>query len=184
MNLKDIKNSLKIIKLSKFFQIFVTFFAFFAPLTSTIPVFAQNNINTPPANNSQFPYTIENYRIDMIVDEDKTYHITEKIDVFFHKPRHGIFRTIPLEKQIPHISQSEKFQCTPNIKCVDSPAPSSSFTYDTEYAQISHLSVNHPFTTENVIKSAKTTTGNIKHKQIKIGNKNKTCRPPLLHHQI
>lgn len=178
MNLKDIKNSLKIIKLPKFSQIFVTFFAFFALLANTTPVFAQNDINARPANNSQFPYTIENYRIDMIVDEDKTYHITEKIDVFFHKPRHGIFRTIPLEKQISRTPQNENFQCAPNTKCTDSPTSSSNLTYDTEYAQISHLFVNHPFTTENTIKSTKTTTKTIKHKQIKIGDKNKTLTGP------
>ncbi len=40
-------------------------------------------------------YVITNYNIDMIVNEDNTFDITETIDVYFYYPKHGIYRKIP-----------------------------------------------------------------------------------------
>ena len=45
-------------------------------------------------------YTIESYDIDMVVNEDNTFDITETITAFFDVPKHGIFRKIPINNTI------------------------------------------------------------------------------------
>ena len=45
-------------------------------------------------------YTIESYNIDMIVNEDNTFDITETINVNFTSPKHGIYRKIPLRNTV------------------------------------------------------------------------------------
>ncbi len=45
-------------------------------------------------------YTITKYNIDMVVNEDNTYDITENITAYFNIPRHGIYRKIPLKNNI------------------------------------------------------------------------------------
>ncbi len=45
-------------------------------------------------------YTIESYDIDMVVNEDNTFDITEKITAYFTSSKHGIFRKIPLKNTI------------------------------------------------------------------------------------
>lgn len=51
--------------------------------------------NTVVYENSEY-YDTLNYDVDIVIDEDNTYHITETIRVIFHSPRHGIFRYIPI----------------------------------------------------------------------------------------
>lgn len=45
-------------------------------------------------------YTVEGYHIDMIVNEDNTFDITEVITVDYSQPKHGIYRKIPLENTV------------------------------------------------------------------------------------
>ena len=45
-------------------------------------------------------YTINKYDIDMIVNEDNTFEITENITAYFNIPKHGIFRKIPLRNEV------------------------------------------------------------------------------------
>jgi len=40
-------------------------------------------------------YYIKNYEVNIKVNENATYEISEIIDVYFNEPRHGIFRIIP-----------------------------------------------------------------------------------------
>ena len=42
-------------------------------------------------------YTIESYNIDMVVNENNTFDITERINVNFNVAKHGIYRKIPLK---------------------------------------------------------------------------------------
>lgn len=44
---------------------------------------------------STYPYYIKNYDVNITVNEDNSYHITENIDCFFNQYRHGIYRYIP-----------------------------------------------------------------------------------------
>lgn len=55
---------------------------FLAGLIFINPAFAEN-------------FYIQNYDMEMNVNKDKSVNVTEVIDVFFNKPSHGIFRTIP-----------------------------------------------------------------------------------------
>lgn len=52
------------------------------------------------AETSDGGYTIESYDIDMHVNENNTFDITEKITAYFDEPRHGIYRKIPLKNNI------------------------------------------------------------------------------------
>lgn len=45
-------------------------------------------------------YTIQSYKINMIVNEDNTFDITENITAYFNVPKHGIYRKIPLKNSI------------------------------------------------------------------------------------
>lgn len=45
-------------------------------------------------------YTIESYHIDMVVNEDNTFDITERITAYFNVPKHGIYRKIPLKNSV------------------------------------------------------------------------------------
>lgn len=45
-------------------------------------------------------YTIEKYKINMIVNENNTFDITEEITVYFNVAKHGIFRKIPLKNSV------------------------------------------------------------------------------------
>lgn len=45
-------------------------------------------------------YTIQSYNINMIVNEDNTFDITENITAYFNVPKHGIYRKIPLRNSI------------------------------------------------------------------------------------
>lgn len=77
-------------------------------------------------SSSYYDYTIENYNIDMVVNEDNTFDITETITTCFKVSKHGIYRKIPFKNevirldgtksknraQITNIEVSEKFKDT------------------------------------------------------------------------
>lgn len=58
---------------------------------------------------SQYPYYISSYDIEIIVNENNTFDITEKLGVYFNTPRHGIFRTIPLRNEITRLDGTRSF---------------------------------------------------------------------------
>ena len=45
-------------------------------------------------------YEIQSYNIDMVVNENNTFDITETITAYFNVPKHGIYRKIPLKNEI------------------------------------------------------------------------------------
>ena len=56
-----------------------------------------------PSKNSLYAsrdYVIDKYDIDIIVNENNTFDITETITAYFNVSKHGIFRTIPLKNTI------------------------------------------------------------------------------------
>ena len=56
-----------------------------------------------PSKNSLYAsrdYVIDKYDINIIVNENNTFDITETITAYFNVPKHGIFRTIPLKNKI------------------------------------------------------------------------------------
>lgn len=54
-------------------------------------------------NNNKYDYTINNYNIDMIVNEDNTFDITETITAEFNEPKHGILRKIPILNSVTRL---------------------------------------------------------------------------------
>lgn len=51
-------------------------------------------------NTTFYDYTIENYKIDMIVNEDNSFDITETITAKYNKAKHGIYRKIPIRNSV------------------------------------------------------------------------------------
>lgn len=50
--------------------------------------------------NSNLEYTLNSYDINIIVNENNTLNITEKIGAYFNVKKHGIFRKIPLKNEV------------------------------------------------------------------------------------
>ena len=65
-----------------------------------------DSVNIKPSQNSlysYYDYVIDKYDINIIVNENNTLDITENITANFKAPKHGIFRTIPLENQVERL---------------------------------------------------------------------------------
>ena len=60
---------------------------------------------TPSKNHqySSYDYVIDKYDINIIVNENNTFDITETITAYFNVSKHGIFRTIPLKNTITRL---------------------------------------------------------------------------------
>ena len=83
---------------------------------------------TIPSKNSKYKsyeYVIDKYNIDIIVNENNTFDITETITAYFNVSKHGIFRTIPLKNTITRLDG----------------------TTSKNRVQISNLSVDNEYTT-------------------------------------
>ena len=52
-------------------------------------------------------YTIQSYDINMIVNEDNTFDITENITAYFNVPSHGIYRKIPLKNTVTRVDNTK-----------------------------------------------------------------------------
>jgi len=59
--------------------------------------------------NGNGEYAITKYKIDIIVNKDNSYFITEQITAYFLVQKHGIYRNIPLENQIDRLNNSKSF---------------------------------------------------------------------------
>ena len=75
------------------------------------------------AKEISYDYIISKYDINMVVNEDNTFDITETITAFFNVPKHGIYRKIPLKNKIVRLDG----------------------TTSTNRAKISNLSVNNTY---------------------------------------
>lgn len=76
---------------------------------------------------STHEYTIQSYNINMIVNENNTFDITETITAYFNVPKHGIYRKIPLKNSITRLDG----------------------TKSNNRAKISNISVNENYNTSN-----------------------------------
>lgn len=52
---------------------------------------------------SNYDYVIDSYNVDIKVNENNTYDITETIEAYFNVSKHGIYRTIPLTNTITRL---------------------------------------------------------------------------------
>lgn len=68
-----------------------------------------NMTDLTPSKNyqySSYDYVIDKYDINIIVNENNTFDVTETITAYFNIPKHGIFRTIPLKNEITRLDGS------------------------------------------------------------------------------
>ena len=83
------------------YQIIILLIILLAP----IEVNAEENLNaalTPSLNSAyrNYDYVIDAYDIDIKVNENNTFDITENITAYFNIPKHGIYRKIPLKNTL------------------------------------------------------------------------------------
>jgi len=52
-------------------------------------------------------YYIKNYDVDIVVNKDNSFDITEEIEVYFNLDSHGIFRSIPLRNEVKRLDGSK-----------------------------------------------------------------------------
>ena len=66
------------------------------------------NSNTPSEDSmyASYDYVIDNYDVNIVVNSNNTFDITERITAYFNVPKHGIFRTIPLSNKIVRLDGS------------------------------------------------------------------------------
>lgn len=70
-----------------------------------------------------YDYVINKYDVNVVVNENNTFDITENITVYFNYPKHGIYRTIPLRNTVQRLDG----------------------TTSTNRAQVSNVSVNEQY---------------------------------------
>lgn len=68
-----------------------------------------------------YPYVIDKYDVNIVINEDNTYDITESIDAYFKVDKHGINRFIPLKSEMARVdgTKNTKWTRISNIKVND-----------------------------------------------------------------
>lgn len=94
----------------------------------------------------KYDYVIDAYDVNIIVNEDNTYQISENISAHFNKEKHGIIRDIPIRNTVRHTNGSTFYN----------------------WAIISQIKVSEKYRVSNI------TEYKIKYKSIKIGDSKKT----------
>lgn len=79
--------------MKKFIRFLNIIFALMLVAASSVPAFADDNA-------SYVPYFFTAYNVDINVNENNSFDITEHISTYFNEQRHGIFRTIPTRNQV------------------------------------------------------------------------------------
>lgn len=119
----------KIIKSSYLFFTILFITVLFLPINvHALSDSIANNYSSVPSEISKYSsyeYVIDKYDINIIVNENNTFEITENITAYFNVPKHGIFRTIPLKNTITRLDGSKS----------------------NNRAQISNLSINNEYST-------------------------------------
>lgn len=74
--------------------------------TSDSNLSENNTISLTPSKNyqySSYDYVIDKYDVNIVVNENNTFDITETITAYFNVSKHGIFRIIPLKNTITRL---------------------------------------------------------------------------------
>lgn len=82
---------------------------------------ANSGNNNSIVYNSNLEYILNSYDINIIVNENNTLNITEKIGAYFNIEKHGIFRKIPLQNEITRLdgTTSKNYAKISDIKVSD-----------------------------------------------------------------
>ncbi len=78
--------------------------AYISVIGVVIAFFIFASVNVFASSND---YEIINYKVDIDVNENNTYNITEYITVNFNEPKHGIYREIPLSNDVERLDGSK-----------------------------------------------------------------------------
>ena len=75
----------------------------------SIQILDNETIVKPSKNEAyvSYDYVIDKYDINIIVNENNTFDIAEKITAYFNTRKHGIIRTIPLKNEITRLDGSK-----------------------------------------------------------------------------
>lgn len=79
--------------------------AYYQLEVNTDGAYYSSNMLTPSkvSDYSYYDYVLDKYDINIKVNEDNTFDVVETITAYFKKPKHGIFRTIPLTNKITRL---------------------------------------------------------------------------------
>lgn len=72
------------------------------------PAAEQKKLSDDSAYDS-YAYLLDSYDINIIVNEDNSFDITEHISAYFHEARHGIYRKIPLKNKLERLDGTTSF---------------------------------------------------------------------------
>lgn len=72
-------------------------------LMQFFPAISQAANQYPRPDEQRYDYVINSYDINMVVNENNTFDITETIVAYFNQPRHGIYRKLPLMNTIKRL---------------------------------------------------------------------------------
>ncbi len=114
-------------KFVKEFSLFVVILLSLVFVCSTNTYATTEESSLTPSEISRYnsrSYVIDKYDVDIIVNEDNTFDITETIDAYFNTPQHGIYRTIPAVNRITRLDG----------------------TTSTNYPKITNVSVDNEYT--------------------------------------
>ncbi len=64
---------------------------------------AESLILSKDSDYSSYPYVLNSYDVNITVKENNTFSIVEKISAYFNEPKHGIYRTIPLQNRVERL---------------------------------------------------------------------------------
>ena len=89
-----------------FFSLLIVSFLLLIPNAVYATEFTSDN-NTDTTGNGD--YAITKYNIDVLVNENNTFNITENIRAFFNVDKHGIFRKIPLRNEVVRLDGTKSY---------------------------------------------------------------------------
>lgn len=72
-------------------------------IASVCALAAASNPISSNSSYSGYEYLLDSYDVNIVVNENNTFDITEHISAFFNVPKHGIFREIPLRNKVERL---------------------------------------------------------------------------------
>ena len=86
----------------KIFGTILIILSLFLPINALAINTQNDTLKTPSTNSffSEYDYIIDAYDVNIVVNENNSFDITETIITYFNVPKHGIYRKIPLNNKI------------------------------------------------------------------------------------
>lgn len=89
--------------LNKICLLFILIFIIFLFSSNNVLAQALDNSSNENSMYNSYDYVIDKYDVNIVVNENNTFDITETITAYFNVPKHGIYRTIPLKNIITRL---------------------------------------------------------------------------------